>query len=338
MRARGILGSTMAVVMAVSSIAVSPAAAAPIGTDNTVTVNEAAAALADVAALTGPSASTTATPDGFITRSGGTVVELPSDPADGLSLTTAGGPAIEIGLPGAANADDGVRQESGEVVYADALPDVAMAAQAKPDGGLRALVVIDGPEAPPEFRFPMTLPSGASLVPSPDGGVSIIGSDREPIGQFAAPWAYDANGTAVPTSYRVEGTTLVQTVSHAGAVYPVVADPDYFQDCGWVTCTRWTSVYATKFIYDNRFNSQNAYWAMFGLVKCGAAGIITAGSLGLACGAWEARLVLDMNRAFENAVLNKGCVKWKWSRQFGQGWTTDWDWTTPTRTSKCAKS
>ena len=328
----------MVAVMVVSSVVVGQATAAPVGTDDVVTVGEAAAALADVAAVTGPSARTTVTPDGFTAAAAGSVVELPKDPTDGLSLTTASGASIEIGLPGAANADDGVRQASGEVVYADALPDVAVAAQPTPDGGMRALVVIDGPQAPTEFRFPMTVPAGASLVPSPDGGVSVIAADGAPVGHIAAPWAYDANGTAVPTSYRVEGTTLIQTVAHVGTAYPVVADPEYFQDCGWVTCTRWVSVQATKYIFVNRFNSQNAYWALFGLVKCGAVGIITAGSLGLACGAWEARLVLDMNRAFENAVLNKGCVKWKWSRQFGQGWTTDWDWTTPARTSKCAKS
>ncbi len=135
----------MVAVMVVSSLVVSQVAAASAGTDDVVTVDEAAAALADVAAVTGPSAPSIVTPDGFTAAAAGSVVELPSDPSDGLSLTSADGASIEIGLPGAANADEGVRQTSGEVVYADALPDVAVAAQATPDGGMRALVVIDGP-------------------------------------------------------------------------------------------------------------------------------------------------------------------------------------------------
>ena len=239
----------MVAVMVVSSVVVGQATAAPVGTDDVVTVGEAAAALADVASVTGPSAVTVAASEGFTAAVAGSVVELPKDPTDGLSLTTASGASIEIGLPGATNADDGVRQASGEVVYADALPDVAVAAQATPDGGMRALVVIDGPQAPTEFRFPMTVPAGASLVPSPDGGVSVIAADGAPVAQIMPPWAYDANGTAVPTSYRVEGTTLIQTVSHADAAYPVVADPN-LGNCDWKGCTLYFTTVETRRIAD----------------------------------------------------------------------------------------
>ncbi len=56
----------------------------------------------------------------------------------------------------------------------------------------------------------------------------------------AAPWAYDARGVPVPTNYRIEGTTIVQTVDHRGVAYPVVADPKF--TWGWVTGT----VYFTR--------------------------------------------------------------------------------------------
>jgi hypothetical protein len=71
----------------------------------------------------------------------------------------------------------------------------------------------------------MTLPSGASLVPSPDGGVAIVGEDGTVIAQVARPWAFDATGSPVETSYRVADNALIQTVSHADSVYPMVADP-----------------------------------------------------------------------------------------------------------------
>ena len=37
-----------------------------------------------------------------------------------------------------------------------------------------------------------------------------------------------ATGATVATSFALEGRTLVQTVDHAGAAYPVVADPLWF--------------------------------------------------------------------------------------------------------------
>ena len=33
----------------------------------------------------------------------------------------------------------------------------------------------------------------------------------------------------MPTSYSIDGTTLVQTVDHHGATYPVVADPSWWE-------------------------------------------------------------------------------------------------------------
>lgn len=45
------------------------------------------------------------------------------------------------------------------------------------------------------------------------------------VGSIAAPWAVDASGNAVPTSFEVAGNTVTQVVEHAGAVYPVTADP-----------------------------------------------------------------------------------------------------------------
>jgi hypothetical protein len=211
--------------LVVSSVVVGQVAAAPVGTDDTVTASEAAAALADVANVMGPSASTAVLSEGFVAAAAGSVAEMPRDPAEGLSLTTATGASIEIGLPGAESAEDGVRQTSGHVVYADAAPDVAVAAQATPDGGLRALVVIDGPLAPKEYRFALGIPAGSSLAPGADGGARVLASDGGVLAFVAAPWAVDADGTPVETDYRIDGSTLVQRVEHVGARYPVVADP-----------------------------------------------------------------------------------------------------------------
>ncbi len=83
--------------------------------------------------------------------------------------------------------------------------------------------------APREWRFPLTLPEGAVAVLQEDGGVELtVPSDGAEIvvGTIAPPWAKDANGNAVPTSYRLEGSALVQTVGFTtGTAFPVVADP-----------------------------------------------------------------------------------------------------------------
>ncbi len=60
-----------------------------------------------------------------------------------------------------------------------------------------------------------------------DGGAELVGSDGALVSAIAPPWAVDANGVSVPTSYRIEGSTLVQVVAHHSAAHPVVADPSF---------------------------------------------------------------------------------------------------------------
>ncbi|RMI12846.1 hypothetical protein [Cellulomonas triticagri] len=58
-------------------------------------------------------------------------------------------------------------------------------------------------------------------VPTGDPSLSVE------VGTLAAPWAYDANGAPVATSYEIAGSQVVQHVEHTapGVAYPVVADP-----------------------------------------------------------------------------------------------------------------
>ncbi len=46
-------------------------------------------------------------------------------------------------------------------------------------------------------------------------------------GIIDAPWAYDANGTPVPTHYEISGDVLTQVVDHIcdNYTYPITADP-----------------------------------------------------------------------------------------------------------------
>ncbi|MFE7594733.1 DNRLRE domain-containing protein [Kitasatospora sp. NPDC057512] len=115
----------------------------------------------------------------------------------------------------------------GSVVYADAASDVDTVVQPTLEGGSRTLQVIKNANAPHEYRVPVTLPAGTSLRQEPDGSVVIVPANPdEPVAAIRAPWAKDAHGNDVPTSYRLEGDTLVQRVDFtASTAFPVVADP-----------------------------------------------------------------------------------------------------------------
>jgi hypothetical protein len=95
---------------------------------------------------------------------------------------------------------------------------------------MQGLVVIDGPDAPTEYRFDMTVPDGAVLLPSTDGGAVVVDAEGLVVAPVAPAWAVDANGQPVPTHYRIDGTTIVQVIDHHGAAYPVVGVPCWW---GW---------------------------------------------------------------------------------------------------------
>lgn len=97
------------------------------------------------------------------------------------------------------------------------------------DGALFvALLTVSGSDAPTEYRFDAAIPDHHTAVLQADGSVSLTDADGNAVGGWSKPWAFDANGTAVSTSFKIDGTTLIQTIDHRGAAYPVVADP-----CGW---------------------------------------------------------------------------------------------------------
>jgi hypothetical protein len=92
---------------------------------------------------------------------------------------------------------------------------------------MQILTVIDDPEAPTVYRYPIDMPGGSTLVKQ-DDAVVVVSRDGRTVGTFAAPWAVDAEGRSVHTEYRVDGDVLIQVISHRGvAAYPVVADPAY---------------------------------------------------------------------------------------------------------------
>ncbi|GAA1112529.1 hypothetical protein GCM10009582_07570 [Arthrobacter flavus] len=102
--------------------------------------------------------------------------------------------------------------------------------------GSQSIIKIESAAAAKEYRFPLEVPEGAVARVLADGAVEISAEDGSALGSVQAPWAIDANGRSVPTSFEIEGNTLVQTVEHnSTTAFPVVADPSTVW--GWTVCT-----------------------------------------------------------------------------------------------------
>ncbi|MGG7464985.1 MULTISPECIES: hypothetical protein [unclassified Plantibacter] len=108
--------------------------------------------------------------------------------------------------------------------------------------------------APSEFRYAIRIgDTDASLELAEDDSVHVLGPDGTMANIVLPPWAVDANGHSVPTSYSVEGNVLVQHVNHAGAAYPVVADPSFGCDALW--CTVLLNKSENSDVADNALNA-----------------------------------------------------------------------------------
>lgn len=221
--------------MAVTSLIAVAGASAGVAhaSSDRVTSREATVALAAVAdLLTDTAATSTSTAaDAVVTDT----VAIPRNASDGVDFS-----GLTVRLPGAADDAPAVKVDAGAVVYPS--PGThANAVQATEDGGFRALIVIENPNAPVEYRFAVT--GATHLVANRDGTIDIHNLDTR-VAVVAPAWARDRNQAPVPTEYRVEGTDIVQTVHHQHAAHPVVADPTF--SWGWTGLTIHLSINETN--------------------------------------------------------------------------------------------
>ena len=84
-----------------------------------------------------------------------------------------------------------------------------------------------GSDSPTQYNYTLELPEGAKLEKTENGEITIFTKEGAFIGGILAPWAIDALGVAVPTSYQIEGDQLIQIVDHLNGSfqYPIIADP-----------------------------------------------------------------------------------------------------------------
>lgn len=149
-------------------------------------------------------------------------VEVPVDPADGLSL----GGSVQIGLPFAQQASDAADSRLSGVVAFDNKNGSTTVPLIKADGAVQINTVIENASAPKRYDYPIDVPADASLTQDANGTVAVVEADGSPLRVFGEAWAKDANGEAVPTHYEVRDNTLTQVVDFTEhTTFPVVADP-----------------------------------------------------------------------------------------------------------------
>lgn len=251
------LGTTITIVVASVGLAQASESIDP--------ANEMARAISSV----GPAsdlASVSQSDEGFLVQAGGSTIVLPDDAATPVSLESFG-EVVDVQLPVLAGVTEARRADDGTIVYtSDA--DASLAVQPLEDGSTRFLSVLETRGAPERFSYAF---DGHDLRLEADGSVS-VSVDGVPVGYVAAPWAFDADGTPVPTRYEVTEGSLVQIVDHTARdyAYPITADP-WWNPLPW----DWKRIGRAT---------------LSGLKKCGVGAL--AGSLGLGAGTVATNITL----------------------------------------------
>lgn len=209
------------------------------------------------------------------------------------------GSAVSIGLP--AGSGGAVRRKVvGDTAVYTGVKTASSFGVRVGDDAIQITVEIEGPDAATEFAFPLGLEAGqrATLSDGPTGSVQIRDRAGVLVQSFLPPWALDANGASVPTWYELRGSaTLVQHVQHAGAAYPVVADPT--ASCGIISCT----------MYFNKSETERIAVGAIGVTAIVALCALTGGPYaGAAC------LIVGADFALgaQNARSLGKCMKMKW--------------------------
>lgn len=167
---------------------------------------------------------------------------LPTDPKTaGVEYELKENKTIALSLPAEdEHADKAIKSNGGVAFYDGDAYDMAVVAS---EMGFSSYIIIHDETAPTSYEFDLTLPTGYKLSENGVGGVNILNANDEIEGIIAVPWAFDNNGDAVTTQFKLNGDTLVQSVEHANAVYPVIADPALSSSSGFnPTEAAWCSV------------------------------------------------------------------------------------------------
>src|SRR5262249_35407095 len=126
--------------------------------------------------------------------------------------------------------------------YPNVAPDTDLAVAPTPTG-LETFTQLRSAEAPLNQTYHLSLPAGASLKASQDGGAEITKGD-ELLAAVLPPSAIDAEGGEVPVSLTVSGDSITLHVEPPpGAAYPYLVDPVY-ESYSWMSSNNNAGIYS----------------------------------------------------------------------------------------------
>jgi hypothetical protein len=267
MRAQRAISLTLsAVVLGVSGLTAAPTALADSPQPVTVAPAEARDALASIPGLLAQSDATKVKTDvdsAAKTNVKNTVTDIPKDAEDGVTIGSKETPKLTISLPNAEQNGSGKLVAPGTVAY-PSTGGSTNAVQATEDGGVRMLTVIQDRKAPTKYTYGISVPKGGEVKLQKDGSAIVTDRTGRIFASAARPWAKDANGKSVKTSFVVKGDTLTQVVSHRakGVAYPVVADP-------WWVIVFWIVKCGTNSVVAVRYSGSMPPWLRWAVFVAG---------------------------------------------------------------------
>lgn len=144
--------------------------------------------------------------------------------ADGAITVADADISVGISLPTNVALADADEAADGTVVYAEIEGDGGVVVEALQDGSVQLQSIIAGPESEHDITYELTVSDGARLEIVETGAVVVWAADGTFEAGLATPWAVDADGESIETTFSLSGTTVTQHVADA-STYPVTADP-----------------------------------------------------------------------------------------------------------------
>ncbi|MDR6939371.1 hypothetical protein [Arcanobacterium hippocoleae] len=99
------------------------------------------------------------------------------------------------------------------------------------DNGIQLLWTIKEGKGTEILRIDSEIPQGSKWVIEVDGSLSLVRQSESGVTEVlissGTPWAIDANGKNLPTHYEIHDGDIFQLVNTDGAVFPIVADPNW---------------------------------------------------------------------------------------------------------------
>ncbi len=197
---------------------------------------------------------------------------------DGIELSAA---RVQVDLAGAPKERaPSILEDGVGAAYPNVAEDTDFAATPTPTG-VETYMQIRSPEAPPSQTLELTMPPGADLLRSEEGGAAVV-SDGQTLVTIAPATAIDATGAPVDVSLAVADNRLTYTVeAEPKTAYPILVDP-LIQEYVWGSGT-YTN------IGDWKAEQSPTPFVLATSAACGTwcQGYLAPGSPGLWIAAWD---------------------------------------------------